>query len=405
MKATLIILLFSRALLDPFMNTTKVAILGEGFGIGGALNLIVIIFTVVSVLKDNRESIKNYPVRWWIIFLILCFLAIIYSPVHEKALKLFINLTSYFCMLVLGLHCVKTKIDKKFWIKIIIYSSLLPVLFANLDLLKGGRFYEDAGNRISGTFTHPNILAFYLVLITAIVFLVLKGEAFNLSRGKVNILRLYILNLLVLLFATKTRGAWISCWSLIFIFGLLKDKKYLLLAVILPPLFMVNPLVSERIRDILTNNSYSRGGRLNSLAWRMRLWQSSISSIKERLFFGHGLASFELLSERFFVANMDRSLSRGVPAHNVYLSLLFEVGVIGLLSYIFIFFTILKKIFLRMKTVLNKTPFEYAIVFSYILSYLISSFSDNMLYYLAFNWYSWFFIGIILKATILGEEK
>jgi O-antigen ligase len=401
-RAALIILLFSRALLDPFMNTTKIAVLGESFGIGGVLNLVIIIFTLILMFKDGWTSTRNNSVRPWIIFLLICFLTTIYSPVQTKALKLFINLVSYFCMFILPFYLVKTTIDKKLWIKIIIFSSFLPVLFANLDLLRGGHFYEDAGIRISGTFSHPNILAFYLVLIIAVVFLVLKTEMFNLNKLKSNFLRLYVLNLLILLLATKTRSAWISCWCIFFIFGLLKDKKYLLLMIILPLFFMLIPGVRDRVQDIFASK-YNEAGRLNSLAWRLKLWQSSMASIKENLFFGHGLASFERLSESFFV--MDKGLSKGAPAHNAYLGILFETGIIGLLSYLFIFFAILKKISLKLSIILKKTSFEYAIIFSYVLSYMVSSFSDNMLYYLAFNWYFWFFIGIMLKDTLIEEEK
>jgi O-antigen ligase len=102
---------------------------------------------------------------------------------------------------------------------------------------------------------------------------------------------------------------------------------------------------------------------------------------------------------------MDKGLSKGAPAHNAYLGILFETGIIGLLSYLFIFFAILKKISLKLSIILKKTSFEYAIIFSYVLSYMVSSFSDNMLYYLAFNWYFWFFIGIMLKDTLIEEEK
>ena len=45
---------------------------------------------------------------------------------------------------------------------------------------------------------------------------------------------------------------------------------------------------------------------------------------------------------------------------------------------------------------------EAAIALVGILGYLIVSFSDNMQYYLSFNWYFWFFCGLILAS--MGME-
>ena len=47
---------------------------------------------------------------------------------------------------------------------------------------------------------------------------------------------------------------------------------------------------------------------------------------------------------------------------------------------------------------------EYAITIAYTLSYFIVGLGDNMRHYLAFNWYVWFFIGIMLTSVTQGEK-
>jgi hypothetical protein len=44
------------------------------------------------------------------------------------------------------------------------------------------------------------------------------------------------------------------------------------------------------------------------------------------------------------------------------------------------------------------------LLFAYVLSYAMVSFSDNMLYYLAFNWYFWFFIGLSARSVNAVEK-
>lgn len=396
-KVFTIIIFFTRALLDQVLNMAKLNIFGEYIGIGGVLNFLIIVFAFFLLINNHKAFRQNKFIKLWVVFLLICFISIFYSPVPGIAIKLFLNLVSYTCMALLPFLFIKTGEDKKFWIKILAFSSLLPVIFANLDLLRGGTVRHDAGMRIQGALTHPNVLAFYLVLIIAISFLILKSDQFKLSRIKTNILRIYLLDLFILLLATKTRSAWISCWGLFFLYGLLKEKKYIFFTVVLPPLLLLNPSVWERVSDLLSGRNYYSMGGLNSFAWRMELWKSSLPAVKERFISGYGLASFEKLSGSFF------KLETRAAAHNTYLEVLFETGIFGLLSYILIYLSTLKMLYLKMKTSIYKLSLEYAIVFAYVVSYLIICFSDNMLHYLAFNWYFWFFLGVMIKAISFDE--
>ena len=42
--------------------------------------------------------------------------------------------------------------------------------------------------------------------------------------------------------------------------------------------------------------------------------------------------------------------------------------------------------------------------YSLAILYLVGCYTDNMLYYLAFNWYFWFFIGLVLKSQLLADD-
>jgi len=398
MKAMLVFLLFSRALLDPVLNMTKIAILGSKIGIGGILNFLIIFFTFCLSLQAPKIVIRNRLCKYWIIFLFICFVSIIHSPARTMGLKRFLNLATYMCVYLLPFLLIKNRDDQKFWLKIILCTSLVPVGFAMLDLIRGRSFFFGEIIRIQGTFSHPNILAFYLVLIIALVFYILKSRQFLLTKEKIHILWIYLFALFVLLIATKTRGAWVSCWILFFVYGLFKERKYLIYTVLIPPLFLLHPSIRERITELSEDRTLEGG--LNSWAWRIKLWKSSLPSIKENFLFGQGLASFKKESSVFFPA-----AHKGVYAHNAYLELFFETGIFGALSFLAIFVVPIKTFYCRIKTEISDASSGYTIALSYVISYLVVCFADNMLYYLAFNWYFWIFVGILLRGIQLDDSE
>jgi len=102
------------------------------------------------------------------------------------------------------------------------------------------------------------------------------------------------------------------------------------------------------------------------------------------------LASFESVSE-----------SEGYGAHNTYLQVIFETGILGIAAYLGIYLKLLRTFYTKMRNTLGQRSTESIILFCYIVSYIIVSFGDNMLYYLPLNWYVWFFIGIIMRSNML----
>ncbi|MFC1645696.1 O-antigen ligase family protein [Candidatus Omnitrophota bacterium] len=402
-RSMLVALLFSRVLLDPLFNTTKISIAGDDIGAGGVINFLIIILAVFLILRNPKRLSRNNLYKSWIVFLTICGIAIIYSPVTGSAVSLFSNLVSYMSMAIIPFFVIHSLDDKRFWLKMLFFSSFLPVCYATFDLLRGGTNDIYEGMRIQGSFTHPNILAFYLVLVIAMTFYVFKSDIFRLSRARRNMLRLYLINLFVLLLATKTRNAWLSCWVLFFVYGLLKEKKYVIFCIFMPLLLLVHPDSLGRILNLFTGKSARYGGRLNSFAWRLKLWRDCLLFMKDKFIFGYGLASFSEYSYVFSSENL--WVRRSFGSHNTYLEFLFGTGIIGLISYIMIFFNVLKSLYSKVKKAAANLSPGYALVLSYVISYMIICSADNMERYLVFNWYFWFFIGTVLRGMQLDEAK
>jgi O-antigen ligase len=388
------LLLFARVCLDPVLDLTRAE--RGGIGAGAAVNVFVVLFTAILVIRNARYLRGNPLTGRWTFFLAVCAASVLWSPMPFTSARLLFTLLSYFCMAVLPFVIEPLRNDKRSWIRVLLASSVAPVLFANLDLLRGGHTFEDAGARIAGTFTHPNILAFYLVFAIALVFYVLRTGGPALGGVKRFALLLYMADLFALLLATKTRNAWISCWAFFFVYGLLKERKYLVIAALAGVAALALPQVASRAQELQTVG----GPRTNSFAWRVELWKSALPWIRDRFLFGYGLGTFQDLSRNFF--RLERVA--GVDAHNTYVQTVFETGVIGLAAYLLIYWKILGVFFSRVKGATASVSIEYAIVVSYLVTYLFSSFADNMFYYLTLNWYVWFFLGTMLKAARFHEN-
>jgi O-antigen ligase len=287
-----------------------------------------------------------------------------------------------------------------FWVKVFAWSFVLPVMYANLDLAYGGQFYADAGMRIKGSFSHPNVLSFYLCLGISYYFYLIKNKSLPLRRSETGAIIFLMVNMLVLLLATKTRNAWIACAVSFLIYGILRDRKTLLVLFLMMPLMLLVPSVKDRVVTAFNGQGAVDYEGVNSFEWRLNMWKSSLPMIAKRPIQGYGLTSFKEMSPMF---SEDR-VSMG--AHNVYVEVLFESGIIGLLAFIWLFFNPFKFVWENMR----KTKGQYqsvlwAIVVGYLFSYILICFADNLSYYLVLNWYVWFFIALMLISKRYMEPE
>ncbi len=391
-----IFIILTRAFLDPILLTTRVGGGGSG-GIGGVLNLLVILMVVFLVAKRPKVLLGNRYVISWLIFLGWAFITVFYSPYPNRTIKLFINLCTYVAIFITPFFLVNDEKEKRFWIKMILISSFIPVMSANLGIVTQHPLLN-IGERLSGAFTHANILAFYTVFIITVTFYILKTRILRVPAPVRILLWLYIVDLLVILVVTQTRSAWISFVGIFLIYGLLKERKMLLVFAIIVSVMLALPPVQERLKDLDKGTGTKHSEKLNSWAWRVHLWQNAMPFIQRRILTGYGLGSFEHVSQQFYTG-----ARWGTPAHNVYLEVLFETGIFGFLAWLTIYFTILKALFRRIYHTAGQHSTEAAIVFCYIIGYLIMCVSDNVQYYLAVNWYIWFFLGVILRGMSLKE--
>ncbi len=346
---------------------------------------VMIISTTLLRIPSNMALLKKAPLlKYWLGFTLILILGTAISFNKTTSISELIRMLTIFSFFILGFIVTRTKKDAFQIAKVILISTMIPLLVALYQLITDSGLtlsYQDVPNRLFGTFAHPNLFAFSLtfsIALSLVMFLVSKKSS-----------RKWFYGLLLLVFTfflaqTYTRGAWILFVFMILSAGFLKLHKLLVFfVVIFFALYMIAEPVKDRVNSITTLSPYS------SISWRFNLWQDAIVYAKEAPLLGHGTGvAEELIQER-------RGLQLGSPApHNDFLKILLENGIVGLLAFVAIFASLSKILFsyflseIRSKKTSNLS-FLVLIFLCFALGLYAASFGDNVLKATALQWSFW----------------
>lgn len=382
-RAVLVSILVFRASLDNVLSEFDVSLLG--LPIGAVLNVAVI--ACVAVIIGTRQG--TTPIRigpFWPALLALCAVATLYSPVPANAVRFLAVLATYLALFAVPQALVSHERDVPPFLKVILASALIPFLFGYLGW---------GADRVASTFTHPNIFAFYICVVLFAVLFVLTAPLYELNAVEWVLLGLIGLAGAGLLLSTQTRGAWLALAASTAIYALLYERRLLWGALIMPLLLLV-PSVQQRLSDLGEETQYIGNGMIaNSYEWRVMLWESALSWFWQSPITGFGLVSFPVYSPQFFAWEAE-----GFNSHNVYIQLLFETGFLGAILFTFIFAEITWKAYRSRRG----KPMAFAFTVMICAYYMLICYSDNILYYLSFNWYYWLLLGTLRAWLALPPE-
>ena len=393
-RTLLFAIVLLRAVANPVLEEARFASFG---GLGGLVNLAVIMLALVFWMREPRRIPR---VAWmvWIPFILMQMAGLVYAPDRLPELRTFLGTLSTMAMYVLAFYVVDdwTSFDRV--LKLVLWSSVPVALYTLVAIARHDVHITNdpsAMGRYKGPFSHPNILAFYLVLMQGVMLYVWKSVRTLASTTTLTRMAMagYLLVLLALLAATKTRSAWMAAAGMFLVYGLIFERRFLLYLCLAPLLALLVPDIRDRVLDLGQGNAVVQYAQLNSFTWRRVLWEDAISWMRPaRYLFGYGSGGFFFNSPTFF------SLSGGMTtgAHSVAVQMLFDVGLVGLLTYYATFWRS-ARILWRFR---REDGLLSAMFMALLLSYVVVSLSDNMMSYLVFNWFFWFVIGAGLSIAL-----
>jgi O-antigen ligase len=381
----LLLILLVRSSGDIFFESTRFALGSVQIGVGGLINIFVILIALLLVAEKPGLLPKKLA-SMWAPFLLVALVSVAIAPVKSDAIRAYIGQISYFAMFISAFYLVRSQEDFKRCVRLVLWSSVLPALYALADMALHGGISGPHGSRLQSTFSHPNIFAFYLTLVISLGFYVLKSTTYDLSSRNRVILTGYTFLMLALLVLTQTRSAWIACLSLFAAYGLMFNRRYLLYLLLAPLLALLIPSVRDRLLDLGAGNEVVQYAKLNSFAWRVYIWESGLQWMRPgNYLLGYGIDSFQYYSPTFFPLAGKTHFG----AHNLYVQWMFELGALGIAAYLWLF----ARLALWLKSLLTINRLGGVILLTLVLQYMLVSASDNMASYLVFNWYFWFIVG------------
>jgi putative inorganic carbon (hco3(-)) transporter len=386
LRTGLAALLLIRPLCDRIFELARFDVAGHAVSYGAIMNIVVIcamIWNIGPILHRVPRGLRTA----WLPFLLMALVAVSYSPVQVDGLRKFLTYVSFAGMFALSFVVIRSERDFAFFLKVVVLSSVLPVLYGMFQTTSGIDWPLD--DRLQSTFSHPNIFAFYVLLVVGVIFFLLATERVRIGGHLRILLMLYLIPLLGVLIMTKTRNAWAGCLVLFLAYGVIYDWRVLILTLVLPVIALMVPGVLERLADLETGNYYIGGPAVavNAYAWRQILWDSAFVYIWRQPILGYGLDSFPFYSPFFFP--LDRTT--GTYAHSVYIQFLFETGFVGLICFLWIFF-------LCFSSTIRYWRLDWrglAMTATMMAVYLICCSADNIFEYLSFDWCFWFTLGAI----------
>ncbi len=388
-------LIAARPACDLAFNAVKL-LLAQDSGPGASLNILVLAMAGAGVAF--RPSALTAPVVLaWGAFLAVAAASAAIGPDPAASMRLLLTLSTYGAVLILADVLVRDQASAAAALKACLASSIVPVAAAVVELAADPSILT-SDERLFSTFTHPNILAFYLVAMIAAALFALQTTLLELTGSQRRWLYAWTALLALLLLATKTRSAWIALGLILLAQATLVDRRWLVL-VVLSPLMLLMPGVGERFFDLFEGNTNDAYAQLNSLAWRKLLWADTYTWLADNPpgWLGHGLDHYVPHVPLFF----DRGIEpAGIGTHNALLQLYFEAGRLGLGTFLAVFAVAAFGVARRWRADPRATP----ILLALLAGILVCSYSDNMLDYLQFQWPFWFLIGAVCAVGRHADE-
>lgn len=353
--------------------------------------LAIVCFLIKKFLEqsDIQDNKLNLPI---LIYGVVCILSIFLSTNMAASLRTFydkILQNIAFFIVVADTLNTKNRIRNVLYV-FFVSATLLGIdgvyqHFTRKEFIRHRPYYDLP--RIHATFPTPNAFGCYLYSMMALVLAYLFGNI----RHK--FFKLFLIGLFILLsfclFFTVSRGAWFAFVVIIFFMSIWLRPIGLFFMVfvfiIVATKDFYGPFLKERLNHFFAFLD-------NSSSDRKIIWHAAWNMFMSRPWIGLGVGTFMLNFSKF----ASQGYPHGVPyAHNCYLQIATETGIVGLVA----FLSILGIFFYNGIKFLNtkEKAFNWFVVLgalAAILGYCVQMGVDTIFFALDLGLLFWFILGI-----------
>ena len=359
--------------LFPFLSTMQTAGL-----------LIFTFFSFFCKLIQGKRSMKFEAADITVVgFLLILFVGGFTAARPELSLRPALMFTALMTGYFLTVNLLRTRRQIGYAAGIVSVSAAVVSLLGILEYLLGSAkpdwldlsLFPDIAGRVTATFSNPNVLGEYLVMVIPFLLLpLLTGK----SAGT-RLLGIVMTGLgIVCLVFTWSRGAWLGFLVGTVLLLLLNGKTG---SSLLIGGLVLSPVLAVFLPSAVTSRLLSIGNIADtSTSYRVGIWKNCFSMLGDWWYsgFGTGCPAF---------ASLFPIYSGRVPAehaHSLYLEILLEHGIFGLLLFLAVLVLAAKSFFsfYREKTGTSSSGLKTASVLSFvgIVSFLVQGLTDYTFY-------------------------
>jgi O-antigen ligase len=375
-------IIYSESIIDPVLIPRQIFLTLFIFIVGLSISY------QLSINKIQAEFtfLKTPFFISLLIFLTSILLSFSKSIIISESIYLFSKILSLILFLIITTYLILQKqlrneslIKSVVWFTIIILSIAFYQIF-NLYQIDE-KFIVDI-NQITSSNGNKNLLA-------SILFLSLPFILYSIGTEKrlkyISIIIVFIILIIFWILQTKTVIIGFILFFILNIVFLMISKsqeisKLRLLLLVVPIVLVIISItyISVKYQDLFPHLFSG-----NTFKTRVLLWKNSWQMIKENTLFGVGAGNWQIYFPKFgldkfgigdVVANGAMTYQR---PHNDFLWIFCEMGIMGIISYLFLFVSFF---YYGIKLIKNqqgeKTNWLYALFLSTIIGYILISFAD-----------------------------
>lgn len=250
--------------------------------------------------------------------------------------------------------------------------------------------FETVKTRVFSFFDNPNVLGEYLIIITSL------GVGMFWKEKNKYIKSAYFISVIVsalCLLMTSSRGSMIGLILALCIFVLVSEKRFILLGIMVLfalPLILPDTL-AQRLASAISMND-------TSSLYRKSIYQACFNMFQDYSLTGIGVGAFSLVYPTYAL-----SAAYAFHAHNIYLQIALETGILGLSLFLGLIIFSVQKMYFGARKVDNDYKYLITMILGGFAGLLVQGLVDNIWYDYSMCIMFWLTIALGISAVKIGR--
>jgi len=351
-----------------------------------------------NMSMDRKRNLVYFSINKYVwIYALIYILATLASVTFSDSLYVGAVTVLFVLFFIVFTNSIRTRSQLRGVVIAMIWAGAIIALYGFVqfifpDRFSGGWVDEDMFSyrlRVYSTLQNPNVLGEYFLLIIPLAFACLLTAKSRQGRLFYIVATIAMLACLVL---TYSRGAYLGIIFAIAAFLVLLDRRFILPGIILAVIIVLALPTTfiERFTSI-GNTSDS------STSYRVYIWLGTIAMLRHYWFSGVGPG--EGAFRQVYPVYSYNTIS-APHAHNLFLQITCDTGIIGLLIILAVFYQYFKNMFHTAREASSREQRIFAIAgISSILGFIVQSMTDYTFYNYRVMLLFWAVLGIYMLFT------